>query len=135
MSRHLARTTRTDCPTCGDRVIWAITAKGKRQALNYEPDPAGNVAAAHEASGAWRARSSPPGEPLRAPEKRYMPHWATSPRCAPPKDAGGQRAAAGDVVSFLDQYRKARSANEAAKRNRRGRRKPAQTYLGFRRQP
>ena len=127
-------TARTDCPTCGQRIIWALTASRKRQALNYDPDPAGNVAAVHEATGGWRARSSPPGDALSVPEKRYSVHWATSPQCAP-KDADGQRAAAEEVVTSLDQWRRARAANEAVKRNRRGKRRPVQTYLGFRRNP
>ena len=71
-----------------------------------EKVPAGNVAARHEATGGWTARTSPPGEPLTAPDTRYMPHWATSPRCAPPKNGDGQRAAAQDVVTYLNQHRK-----------------------------
>jgi hypothetical protein len=99
-----------ECPTCYARVIVALTAKSKNQVLNYQPDAAGNVAAQQNAAGGWRARSSPPGEALSFPEKRYMPHAATSPRCAPPKDSGGQRAAAQDVTTYLDSYRKEQSA-------------------------
>lgn len=124
-----------ECGTCHQRVIWAVTAKGKRQVLDYAPDPAGNVAAQQTATGGWLARFSQPGAALSFPEKRYMPHWATSPRCAPAKDGDGQRAAAQDVVTELGQWRKANAASAAAKRNRRGRRQPPQTYLGFRRQP
>jgi len=123
-----------ECRTCGDRIIIALTARSKVQILNYEPDPAGNTAAQHTAAGGWRARYSAPGEALSFPEKRYMPHWATSPRCAPPKDADGQRAAAGEVVAFLDEYRKARSAHAKAKRNRRGKR-PAAPITGIRINP
>lgn len=105
-ARRARQSAYSECPTCLDRILWAITAKGARQALNYQPDPAGNVAARHEANGGWRARSSPPGEPLVFPDKRFMPHWATSPRCAPARDGDGQRAAAQDVVAYLDEYRK-----------------------------
>ena len=105
-----------------------------REAAQALPDPAGNTAAQHTAAGGWRARYSAPGEALRFPEKRYMPHWATSPRCAPPKDADGQRAAAGEVVAFLDQYRKTRSANAKTQRNRRGKR-PAAPITGIRINP
>jgi hypothetical protein len=111
MSPRARRTTAySQCGTCGARVIWALTENGKRQMLDYhppgKPDPAGNVAARNEASGGWRARFSQPGEALRFPEDRFMPHLATSPRCAPPKDADGQRAAAQDVVTYLHEYRK-----------------------------
>jgi hypothetical protein len=123
-ARRARQSAYSECPVCYARVIFALTAKGKKQVLNYAPDPAGNTAAQQNAAGGWRARYSPPGEALTFPEKRYMPHAATSPQCAPPKDAGGQRAAAQDVVTELDQWRKANAANARAKRNRRGRRQP-----------
>jgi hypothetical protein len=105
-ARRARRSAYSECPACYARVIFALTAKGSKQVLNYQPDPAGNVAARHEANGGWRARSSPPDEPLVFPETRRMPHWATSPRCAPARDGDGQRAAAQDVVTYLHEYRK-----------------------------
>jgi hypothetical protein len=105
-ARRARQSAYRECPTCLDRIIWAITEKGARQALNYDRDPAGNVAARQGPAGGWTARSSPPDEPLIFPETRRMPHWATSPRCAPAKNADGQRAAAQDVVTYLHEYRK-----------------------------
>jgi hypothetical protein len=93
-------------PGCHARVIIALTAKGKHQVLNWQPDPAGNTAAQQNAAGGWTARYAPPGETLSFPEKRYQVHAATSPGCAPARDPDGQRAAAQDVVTYLHEYRK-----------------------------
>jgi hypothetical protein len=105
-ARRARQSAYRECGTCHARVIIAITVNGKPQVLDYEPDPAGNVAAQQNAAGGWRARSSPPGEALSFPEKRYQVHWATSPGCAPARDPDGQRAAAQDVVTYLSEYRK-----------------------------
>lgn len=65
------------CPArCGSPIIWAVTEAGRRQALNPEPDPAGNVAAYRTGSGTWQARSLKAGELPARHEKRYMPHAA-----------------------------------------------------------
>lgn len=71
--------TRAACLACGQQVKWAITAAGKRQPLNFWPDPAGNTAAYQDALGVWRARALREGdEPDRGwTEHRYMPHAAT----------------------------------------------------------
>jgi hypothetical protein len=107
-ARRARQSAYRECPNpgCHARVIIALTEKGKHQVLDYAPDPAGNTAAKQNAAGGWTARYSPPGEPLVFPEKRFMPHLATSPGCAPARDPDGLRAAAQDVVSYLDEYRK-----------------------------
>ena len=65
------------CPAgCSRPVIWAVTEAGRRQALNPEPDEAGNVAAYRDATGTWRARTLTGGARPAPPEKRYMPHAA-----------------------------------------------------------
>ena len=114
-------TERTDCPACRARVIIARTGAGKTVVLNYDPDPAGSVAAQHGASGAWTARYAAPGDALYAAEHRFTRHWATSPGCAP-EAARRQREAAQDAVSFLDQWRAAQAGLHAAQRRGKGRR-------------
>lgn len=49
----------------------------KWQALNPQPDEAGNVHARHDNQGNWLARSVKAGEPAVYPELLMMPHAAT----------------------------------------------------------
>jgi len=126
------------CRSCSAAIIWALTEARKRMPLDRQPDPDGSLLAYCDELGGWHCRAYVPGETVRAPWKRFTSHFATCPHAdehRAPKNADGQRAAAQEVSSFLAEYRQARSANEAAKRNRRGRRKPAQTCLGYRRNP
>lgn len=76
------------CPGgCGERIIWALTEGGKRQALNFWPDQDGPVIAVRDHLGTWRARTVPDlAEQPIAPAKRYMPHLALSPQCARPTE-------------------------------------------------
>ena len=76
---------RITCTTCHVRIVFAKTAAGKRQALNFGPDPAGLVAAYCDEYGQWHARHAPAGEPVAAPWKRHMPHAATCGRVAEPQ--------------------------------------------------
>jgi hypothetical protein len=66
------------CPAgCGERIVWALTQAGKRQALNFWPDPAGPVIACPDHLGAWRARTvADLAEAPVPPAKRFMPHMA-----------------------------------------------------------
>jgi hypothetical protein len=100
------------CQHCGNAVLRAFTAAGKRQLLNPEPDPAGNVAAHQDGTGAWRARVPNAERPLDGWEHIYMPHPATCEKWpkartrvlpAPTLSAVGERP---DNVVFLSQYRR-----------------------------
>jgi hypothetical protein len=64
------KTDRTDCSTCGERVI---LARGFPP-LDWWPSQYGVVAAQHTASGAWVARFLGPGDGPAVPEKRYAVH-------------------------------------------------------------
>lgn len=113
---------RTTCPACGTRIIWAITEAGKMQALDWTPDPGGNQAAEQDVHGTWRARYAPPGEELIFPLKRFMPHAASSPACFRRDQKAALPDALPDGVTGLDAWKKARTAQARARRNRRGRR-------------
>jgi hypothetical protein len=65
------------CNPCGQPVRWSVTAAGKRQALNPQPDPAGNVAAYCDGTGTWRSRVPTAELPAAAHERVFMPHAAT----------------------------------------------------------
>lgn len=112
---------RTDCPACGQRVIWAVTEAGKRQMLDWAPSPDGNVAAQQDVHGTWHARYAPAGEELVFPLKRYMPHAASSPGCFQRGQKPGQLP---DGVTGLAEWKAAASRHAAARRARRGRRQP-----------
>ena len=111
---------------CGARVILAATA-GRRQALDWVPDPQGNVAAYHDALGTWRVRILEPGEEPLHPERRYQLHVASCPRRPPP----GIPAAG---IAFLAEYKRVRSERAKEKRNKRGRR-PQPQITGLRIDP
>lgn len=82
MGSRKLRTTASFCEACGERIIWAATQAGARQALNPLPNSHGSVMAFHDANGTWQARSTATGTERRHPlEKTYMPHTAT---CVPP---------------------------------------------------
>lgn len=67
------------CRHCDRLVHVAETRAGKRQLIDVDPDPRGNVAAYRTARGEWRARTVQPAAQLYSPERRYMPHAATCP--------------------------------------------------------
>jgi hypothetical protein len=115
------------CPDgCGERVLYAVTEAGRRQMLNFWPDPAGLVAAAQDVHGTWHARHAPLGEPVLAPAKRHLPHAAT---CTARKPEDAQEPPEG--VTFLDQWKQA-SAEHGKLRRRRGG-TPAPKARGYRR--
>jgi hypothetical protein len=107
------------CPDCGDEVLVAITAAGRRQLLNPEPDEKGNTAAYQTGVGGWRARVPNADLPLLPYERIFMPHPATCDRRlarpAPtpllqPSVAGKDtlRGWNGQVVRSLTDYRRKR---------------------------
>lgn len=124
-------TTYRACPSCQARVVWATTRNGKRQILDYTPDPAGNVAAWQDHLGGWHARTiTIHSEPVLAPEHLMMPHWASHPQCRPPSPQAKQAAA--DVVTFLDAWRRGKAAHNAVQRRPRARQR---TITGYRVRP
>lgn len=77
MSARRSHTDAAFCDCCGNRIIWATTEAGKRQALDPHPNALGSVIAYHDVAG-WQARSVATGLERRHPlEKTYMPHAAT----------------------------------------------------------
>jgi hypothetical protein len=71
------------CPQCWQRVLWTITAAGRRQAVNAAPDPAGRVAVYCDGTGRWRSRQLSNDRPIpEHNEALYMAHAAT---CANPQ--------------------------------------------------
>lgn len=68
------------CQHCAEPIVFAITAAGRRQPLNPDPDPAGNVAVLRDATGTLRARVPSPDLPLMGYERLHMPHAATCTR-------------------------------------------------------
>lgn len=76
------------CPSCHKPIRWAITAAGKRQPVNAEPDDKGNLAVYTDGTGTLRARVLTADRPtLEHLEWRAMPHVATcvgpEPRIVP----------------------------------------------------
>ncbi|MET9729733.1 hypothetical protein ABZZ79_03400 [Streptomyces sp. NPDC006458] len=72
------------CDGCRARIRWAITARGRRQAINADPDPAGNLAAYTDGPGTLRVRVLTAERPtLEHAEWQAMPHAATCPRPQP----------------------------------------------------
>ncbi|MBB4987474.1 hypothetical protein [Streptomyces nymphaeiformis] len=88
----------TPCPSCGQPIRWAVTAVGRRQALNATTDPEGNTAAYTDGTGRLRVRVLTAERPtLEGAEWRAMPHAATCarprPRRAVPRQRTGVRPA------------------------------------------
>ncbi|EYT83991.1 hypothetical protein CF54_04140 [Streptomyces sp. Tu 6176] len=85
------------CRSCYGRIRWAITVNGKRQAINADTDPAGNLAAHTDHTGTLKARALTAERPtLEHAEWQAMPHAATCtlPRPRTPRSSRpGRRAA------------------------------------------
>ncbi|MFG2993980.1 hypothetical protein ACGFZK_32595 [Streptomyces sp. NPDC048257] len=81
----------TGCPSCGQAIRWAITAAGRRQAVNAAPDPAGNTAVYRDGVGTLRARGLNGERPnVESYEWLAKPHAAT---CTAPRAGRSGRAA------------------------------------------
>lgn len=68
------------CGGCHARIRWAITAHGRKQAVNADPDEKGNLAAYVDGTRTLRVRVLVPGgerDRLEGMEWRAMPHAAT----------------------------------------------------------
>lgn len=69
----------TTCRHCHAAIRWCITEKHKRQALNVDPDPDGNVIVTHlDFYSMEHCRTLKKDEEYAGP--RYMPHAATCTR-------------------------------------------------------
>ncbi|MFE6379207.1 hypothetical protein [Streptomyces roseolus] len=76
-------TTTVPCLSCGTPVRWAVTAAGRRQAVNPDPDPSGNLGVYTDGTGRLRVRVLTTERPtLEHAEWQAMPHAAT---CAHPQ--------------------------------------------------
>lgn len=65
------------CAACRQPIRWSITAAGKRQSLNPDPDATGNTVAFCDGLGVWRSRVPTADLPQAGHERRFMPHAAT----------------------------------------------------------
>ncbi|MEU2180079.1 hypothetical protein [Streptomyces thermolilacinus] len=84
----------TRCPSCGARIRWAVTAAGRRQPIDAEPDETGNLGVYRDVAGRLRSRVLTAERPtLEHAEWRAMPHAANCPSPAPRsrRSPGGQR--------------------------------------------
>lgn len=122
------------CRACRKPIVFAVVANkaGRppgKMPLNPRPDPDGNVAAYQDVTGSLVGRVVGKGGDHLGYERIYMPHAATCEKRDPPAPP-----APPEGVTFLDQWRKARSASAIAGRNRRGRR-PAPPVTGIRVDP
>ncbi|MGW3110527.1 hypothetical protein [Streptomyces sp. NPDC001091] len=76
------------CEDCHARIRWAITARGRRQAVNADTDQEGNLAARTDGTGTLRVRVlGGERDRLEGGEWQAMPHAATcrSPRPRTPR--------------------------------------------------
>ncbi|MEV0822567.1 hypothetical protein [Nonomuraea rubra] len=101
---------------CGRRILWVITARGNRQALDPKPVGDGPVAAYRIDGRKWAGRSLQGAEaaPLGPHEDRFNPHVMTCPK------SGGAAAAAPTEIPGLLPGAEVISL-DAARRRRRGR--------------
>ncbi|MFF9215581.1 hypothetical protein [Streptomyces viridosporus] len=77
------------CDGCHDRIRWAITVNGRRQAINAAPDPKGNLAAHRDHTGTLKVRVLGSERPtLEHAEWQAMPHAAT---CTHPRPRASSR--------------------------------------------
>lgn len=91
-SRHV-----TPCRRCPALICWALTtANGRRQPVDAEPNPAGNLAVSRGADNVLyvRALTKDHPEPTAA-EWRAMPHHATCTSPPPRRSSSGQRRRTG----------------------------------------
>jgi hypothetical protein len=65
---------------CGASFAWAITVKGKRQPIDPEPRPDGNLALARDSEGVLHSYLLGPGDVPKG--DRYVTHFATCPQAS-----------------------------------------------------
>ncbi|MCY0921866.1 MULTISPECIES: hypothetical protein [unclassified Streptomyces] len=73
------------CSACDQSILWTITARGRRQAVNPEPAAGGNTAVYRDGLGGYRSRGLTSDRPAaESYEWLAMPHAATCSPAAPP---------------------------------------------------
>jgi hypothetical protein len=114
---------------CGRRILWAMTATGRRQALDAVPVDDGPVAAYRLDPRVWSARSlQAAGAPGPQPhEHRFAPHAMTCPKVRAARTgaraAAAAAAAPGEIPGLLPGARVV-SLDAARRRRRAGGRRP-----------
>lgn len=64
-----------ECGTCRTRVIYPVDAHGRKlPPVNWAPDPTGEMAVEHTATGTWLGSWPRPGEDVTFPRKRFRLH-------------------------------------------------------------
>lgn len=77
------------CPRCFARIVWTLTARNVRMAINADPDPSGNQAIRTDVAGTLRSRGiSRDRDQLEGGEWLGMPHAATCTNPAARRLAG-----------------------------------------------
>jgi hypothetical protein len=71
------------CELCRTRIVWAITANGRRIPLDPGENADGNQAAYRDHTETMRTRQLRKDEEPLGFERRYMPHFATCPKRKP----------------------------------------------------
>lgn len=70
----------TTCGLCRGRVVWAVTARGRRIPLDPDPDQSGNQAVSRDVHGTVRTRQLGPCETADSHERLMLPHFPTCQR-------------------------------------------------------
>jgi hypothetical protein len=117
------------CRKCRKPITFAVVANKtgqppRRMPLDPTPNPDGNVAVYKTETGTLTGRVVGKGGDHLGYERLMMPHFAT---CEKRADTNATEfTPRPEGVTFLAEFRKAKSAQAKAKRQRRGRRPPPQ---------
>jgi hypothetical protein len=69
------------CRSCGAPILWARTEKGKKEPIDLEPNPKGNIILREREGSEARAIHGVPDE-VWPDEPRHTSHFATCPNAA-----------------------------------------------------
>jgi hypothetical protein len=78
------------CRSCGARIVWTVTERGRRMPIDPVPNPAGNIILRERAAGLEPVAvytSAPPAEG----EKRFTSHFATCPQAKKWRKKNGKK--------------------------------------------